>query len=88
MLTHKLKAPVARSMIAVMASTASKFSADTLPSQLEVTHLNLNDRTIEGVRHREVPAFSVQYHPEAAPGPHDSHYLFQDFAEAIAERRS
>jgi carbamoyl-phosphate synthase small subunit len=51
----------------------------TLPPVLEVTHRSLNDDTIEGVRHREVPAFSVQYHPEASAGPHDSHYLFQEF---------
>ena len=51
---------------------------------LEVTHLNLNDNTIEGVRHRELPAFSVQYHPEASAGPHDSRYLFGEFREMIA----
>ncbi len=60
--------------------------ADTLPSQLEVTHLNLNDRTIEGVRHREVPAFSVQYHPEASAGPHDSNYLFGEFMAMIRQK--
>jgi carbamoyl-phosphate synthase small subunit len=53
--------------------------ADSLPDVLEVTHLNLNDDTVEGVRHRELPAFSVQYHPEASAGPHDSHYLFDQF---------
>jgi len=52
---------------------------DSLPAALEVTHRSLNDNTIEGVRHRELPAFSVQYHPEASAGPHDSHYLFQEF---------
>lgn len=52
---------------------------DSLPSELEVTHRSLNDQTIEGVRHREVDAFSVQYHPEASAGPHDSHYLFREF---------
>jgi len=52
---------------------------ETLPKDLEVTHRSLNDQTIEGVRHREVDAFSVQYHPEASAGPHDSHYLFQEF---------
>ncbi|MEK6250140.1 MAG: glutamine-hydrolyzing carbamoyl-phosphate synthase small subunit, partial [Planctomycetales bacterium] len=55
----------------------------SLPSVLEVTHLNMNDRTIEGVRHKELPVCSVQYHPEAAAGPHDSHYLFKGFSELI-----
>ena len=54
-----------------------------LPDTLELTHLNLNDRTVEGIRHRTLPAFSVQYHPEAAPGPHDADYLFQEFASLM-----
>ena len=54
-------------------------NAERLPEALEVTHINLNDQTVEGIRHRHEPAFSVQYHPEAAPGPHDSHYLFTQF---------
>jgi carbamoyl-phosphate synthase small subunit len=50
---------------------------------LELTHLNLNDQTVEGFRHRELPAFAVQYHPEASPGPHDSRYLFARFRALI-----
>ncbi|MHB1035811.1 MAG: glutamine-hydrolyzing carbamoyl-phosphate synthase small subunit [Pirellulales bacterium] len=56
----------------------------TLPAELEITHRNLNDNTIEGVRHRELPAFSVQYHPEASAGPHDSQYLFARFRKMLA----
>ena len=53
---------------------------------LEVTHVNLNDRTIEGLRHRELPVFAVQYHPEAAPGPHDARPLFQQFLDVVRKQ--
>ena len=62
---------------------------DSLPSSdVEVTHLNLNDHTNEGLRHRNLPLFSVQYHPEASPGPHDSHYLFRQFTELMKSWKS
>ncbi|HIF32196.1 MAG TPA: carbamoyl-phosphate synthase small subunit [Planctomycetes bacterium] len=60
---------------------------DTLPDDLEVTHVNLNDDTVAGIRHKVHNAFSVQYHPEASAGPHDSHYLFDEFIERIVEHR-
>jgi carbamoyl-phosphate synthase small subunit len=59
---------------------------DSLPQDVEVTHLNLLDETVEGIRHKNYPVFAVQYHPENSPGPHDSYYLFKEFV-ALAESR-
>jgi carbamoyl-phosphate synthase small subunit len=62
---------------------------ESLPSSnVEITHVNLNDHTNEGMRHRSLPLFSVQYHPEASPGPHDARYLFDDFIAMMKEARS
>ncbi len=58
---------------------------DSLPEEAEITHTSLNDKTVEGIRCRELSAFSVQYHPEASPGPHDSRYLFEEFIEMMRE---
>jgi carbamoyl-phosphate synthase small subunit len=60
---------------------------DTLSPEVEITHLNLNDRTVAGLRHKSLPLFSVQYHPEASPGPHDADYLFEQFVQAMRDHR-
>jgi len=62
-------------------------SLEAAGQKVDITHINLNDGTVEGIRHLQVPAFSVQYHPEAAPGPHDAHYLFHRFVEMMQEHR-
>ena len=61
---------------------------ESLPGdEVEITHVNLNDQTNEGMRHKTLPLFSVQYHPEASPGPHDSHYLFSQFTDLMKDAR-
>ena len=54
-----------------------------MPENMEVTHVNLNDNTVEGMRHKELPIYSVQYHPEACPGPKDNDYIFDKFLELV-----
>ena len=61
--------------------------AESLPSDVAVTHINLNDQTVEGLAHKSLPIFSVQYHPEAAPGPNDATYFFKQFADMIAKTK-
>jgi carbamoyl-phosphate synthase small subunit len=62
--------------------------ADSLKGAVEVTHLNLNDDTVEGLAHHELPIFSVQYHPESSPGPHDANYLFKRFTDIMSKHRT
>ena len=59
----------------------------SIPEDLEVTHINLNDKSIEGFKHKKLPIFAVQYHPEASPGPHDSNYLFEEFFSLVDATR-
>jgi len=61
--------------------------ADSLQGASQLTHINLNDNTVEGLAHRELPIFSVQYHPESSPGPHDANYLFKRFTDLMAQHR-
>jgi carbamoyl-phosphate synthase small subunit len=62
--------------------------AESLPAAVDVSHINLNDQTVEGMRHKEYPIFSVQYHPEASPGPHDASYFFKEFEKLMDDHGS
>ena len=83
--------PVMRMQTGQVEITAQNhgFAVDisSLPESVEVTHVNLNDQTLEGFRHRHAPLFCVQYHPESSPGPHDSRYLFEEFKRVIRQHR-
>ena len=85
---HPVKNLVANQIEITAQNHGFAVDPDSLPaSDVEITHVNLNDNTNEGMRHRSLPLFSVQYHPEASPGPHDSHYLFRQFTEMMKETK-
>ena len=69
-------------------TTASRSTRTRFPPDVEPTHVNLNDGTLEGFRHRALPILAAQFHPEAAPGPHDANVLFDEFARALGRRRT
>jgi carbamoyl-phosphate synthase small subunit len=60
---------------------------ESLSDGVEITHLNLNDQTVAGLKHKSLPFFSVQYHPEASPGPHDADYLFEQFIQQMEQAK-
>jgi carbamoyl-phosphate synthase small subunit len=88
---HGANHPVQDLMTGEVAITSQNHNYAVAPDSLEglpyeVTHINLYDGTVQGIRHRELPIYSVQYHPEASPGPHDSLYLLEDFVDSLRER--
>jgi carbamoyl-phosphate synthase small subunit len=89
---HGANHPVLRTAVGQVEITAQNHGfavdIDSLPKEdVEVTHVNLNDQTLEGFRHKKLPLFCVQYHPEASPGPHDSRYLFEEFKSLMLQHR-
>jgi len=83
---HPVKNLITNSVEITSQNHGFAVNSNPLPSDIEITHISLNDNTIEGLRCKHFSAFSVQYHPEASPGPHDSQYLFKEFFNMISEK--
>ena len=80
---HPVKNLITKQVEITSQNHGFEVDSNSLPNEIEETHISLFDGTNEGIMHKNLPIFSVQYHPEASPGPHDSHYLFKQFYELV-----
>ena len=83
--TPNIKSDKGKNLTKYVAEFVKKNKYSTIPKNVVITYNSLNDQTVEGLKCTDVPAFSVQYHPESSPGPHDSRYLFEEFIKLMSE---